>query len=39
VKIYAIYLIPIARAELAVGLGILMAFYRLRGSTNTITKE
>jgi len=29
---YAIYIISIAGAESAIGLGILIAFYRLRGS-------
>jgi NADH-ubiquinone oxidoreductase chain 4L len=29
---YAIYVIAIAGAESAIGLGILVAFYRLRGS-------
>ena len=29
---YAIYIIAIAGAESAIGLGILVAFYRLRGS-------
>jgi NADH-ubiquinone oxidoreductase chain 4L len=29
---YAIYIIIIAGAESAIGLGILIAFYRLRGS-------
>lgn len=29
---YAIYVISIAGAESAIGLGILVAFYRLRGS-------
>ena len=29
---YAIYIIAIAGAESAIGLGILIAFYRLRGS-------
>jgi NADH-ubiquinone oxidoreductase chain 4L len=29
---YAIYIIAIAAAESAIGLGILVAFYRLRGS-------
>ena len=29
---YAIYIITIAGAESAIGLGILVAFYRLRGS-------
>ena len=32
VQIYAIYIIAIAGAESAIGLGILVAFYRLRGS-------
>ena len=31
-QIYAIYIISIAGAESAIGLGILVAFYRLRGS-------
>lgn len=31
-QIYAIYIICIAGAESAIGLGILIAFYRLRGS-------
>jgi NADH-ubiquinone oxidoreductase chain 4L len=31
-QIYAIYIITIAGAESAIGLGILVAFYRLRGS-------
>ena len=29
---YAVYVITIAGAESAIGLGILVAFYRLRGS-------
>jgi len=31
-EIYAIYIIAVAGAESAIGLGILIAFYRLRGS-------
>jgi NADH-ubiquinone oxidoreductase chain 4L len=31
-QIYAIYIITIAGAESAIGLGILVAYYRLRGS-------
>jgi NADH-ubiquinone oxidoreductase chain 4L len=31
-QIYAIYIITVAGAESAIGLGILVAFYRLRGS-------
>jgi NADH-ubiquinone oxidoreductase chain 4L len=31
-QIYAIYIIAIAGAESAIGLGILVSFYRLRGS-------
>ncbi len=31
-QIFAIYIIAIAAAESAIGLGILVAFYRLRGS-------
>jgi NADH-ubiquinone oxidoreductase chain 4L len=31
---YAIYIITIAGAESAIGLGILVAFYRLRGNIN-----
>lgn len=31
-QIYAIYIISIAGAESAIGLGILVAYYRLRGS-------
>jgi len=31
-QIYAIYIICVAGAESAIGLGILVAFYRLRGS-------
>jgi NADH-ubiquinone oxidoreductase chain 4L len=31
-QIYAIYIIAIAGAESAIGLGILVAFYRLRGN-------
>lgn len=31
-QIYAIYIITIAGAESAIGLGILVAFYRLRGN-------
>jgi NADH-ubiquinone oxidoreductase chain 4L len=31
-QIYAVYIIVIAGAESAIGLGILVAFYRLRGS-------
>ena len=33
-QLYAIYIIVIAGAESAIGLGILVAFYRLRGSIN-----
>jgi NADH-ubiquinone oxidoreductase chain 4L len=31
-QIYAVYIITIAGAESAIGLGILVAFYRLRGN-------
>lgn len=31
-QVYAIYIISIAGAESAIGLGILVAYYRLRGS-------
>ena len=31
-QVYAIYIITVAGAESAIGLGILVAFYRLRGS-------
>lgn len=31
-QLYAIYIISVAGAESAIGLGILVAFYRLRGS-------
>ena len=31
-QVYAIYIISIAGAESAIGLGILVAFYRLRGT-------
>jgi NADH-ubiquinone oxidoreductase chain 4L len=31
-QVYAIYIIVVAGAESAIGLGILVAFYRLRGS-------
>jgi NADH-ubiquinone oxidoreductase chain 4L len=31
-QVYAIYIITIAGAESAIGLGILVAYYRLRGS-------
>lgn len=31
-QIYAVYIIAIAGAESAIGLGIVIAFYRLRGS-------
>lgn len=31
-QVYAIYIITIAGAESAIGLGILVAFYRLRGN-------
>ena len=31
-QLYAIYIIAIAGAESAIGLGIVIAFYRLRGS-------
>lgn len=31
-QMYAIYIISVAGAESAIGLGILVAFYRLRGS-------
>jgi len=33
-QIYGLYLIAIAGAESAIGLGILVAFYRLRGSVS-----
>jgi NADH-ubiquinone oxidoreductase chain 4L len=33
-QVYGIYLICIAGAESAIGLGILVAFYRLRGSVS-----
>ena len=33
-QVYGIYLIGIAGAESAIGLGILVAFYRLRGSVS-----
>ena len=33
-QIYSIYIITIAGAESAIGLGILVAFYRLRGNVN-----
>jgi NADH-ubiquinone oxidoreductase chain 4L len=36
VQVFAIYIIVIAAAESAIGLGILVAFYRLRG-TITLT--
>nr|AUN28149.1 NADH dehydrogenase subunit 4L [Malassezia pachydermatis] len=39
---YAIYIILLAAAESAIGLGILVAYYRLRGSisiTNTSTQH
>jgi NADH-ubiquinone oxidoreductase chain 4L len=38
-QIYAIYIIAIAGAESAIGLGILVAFYRLRGRLNNILNE
>jgi NADH-ubiquinone oxidoreductase chain 4L len=31
-QVYSIYIISVAAAESAIGLGILVAFYRLRGS-------
>jgi NADH-ubiquinone oxidoreductase chain 4L len=31
-QVYSVYIISIAGAESAIGLGILVAFYRLRGS-------
>lgn len=31
-QVYALYIISVAAAESAIGLGILVAFYRLRGS-------
>jgi NADH-ubiquinone oxidoreductase chain 4L len=31
-QVYALYIITIAGAESAIGLGIIVAFYRLRGS-------
>lgn len=31
-QVYAVYIISIAGAESAIGLGILVAYYRLRGS-------
>lgn len=33
-QIYSIYIITIAGAESAIGLGILVAFYRLRGNVS-----
>jgi len=35
-QIFAIYIIVIAAAESAIGLGILVSFYRLRGNINII---
>jgi NADH-ubiquinone oxidoreductase chain 4L len=36
---YAIYIISIAGAESAIGLGIFVAFYRLRGSVEIEKKD
>lgn len=36
-EIFAIYIIVIAAAESAIGLGILVSFYRLRGNINVIS--
>lgn len=36
---YAIYVISIAGAESAIGLGIIVAFYRLRGSIELSIKQ
>jgi NADH-ubiquinone oxidoreductase chain 4L len=35
-QIYSIYIITIAGAESAIGLGILVAYYRLRGSISIL---
>jgi NADH-ubiquinone oxidoreductase chain 4L len=38
-QIFAIYIIVIAAAESAIGLGILVAFYRLRGNISLTFKN
>jgi len=38
-QIFAIYIIVVAAAESAIGLGILVAFYRLRGSVSLTYKN
>ena len=38
-QIFAVYIIVIAAAESAIGLGILVAFYRLRGNISLTFKN
>jgi NADH-ubiquinone oxidoreductase chain 4L len=38
-QIFAVYIIVIAAAESAIGLGILIAFYRLRGNISLTYKK
>jgi NADH-ubiquinone oxidoreductase chain 4L len=38
-QVFAIYIIVIAAAESAIGLGILVAFYRLRGNITFVFKN
>jgi NADH-ubiquinone oxidoreductase chain 4L len=38
-QVFAIYIIVVAAAESAIGLGILVAFYRLRGSISLTFKN
>jgi len=38
-QVFSIYIIVIAAAESAIGLGILVAFYRLRGNISLVTKN
>jgi len=36
-QVFAIYIIVVAAAESAIGLGILVSFYRLRGNISIVT--
>jgi len=38
-QVFAIYIIVVAAAESAIGLGILVAFYRLRGNISLTFKN
>lgn len=38
-QIFSLYIIVIAAAESAIGLGILVSYYRLRGNINVVPKQ